>query len=849
MNFIEELTNDALQDNYLKDIFYKAEVYSSQYFFQVQKDELSEKEYIDLLRFADILSHSEKSQAKNKSYKIISLLIQNYQSNEIFQTFANSIMTRLGNFPALQLFNETFNKEVIQSYEVLYERSLKETFQKIPESKLIFTDAQYEIFESLKNNNHFSFSGPTSLGKSFIIQAFIRHLITEHRGTDNIVILVPSRALINQTVAKLKNEFKDENNYTVLAHPSVPTMFRTEKSRYIFIFTPERLIAYMSNIENPKIDYLFVDEAHKIISQKDTRSPLYYHSILQAERKSIKLYFASPNIQNPEVFLHIFEKSTEENIAIRTSPVAQNRYFLDLIDNNCLMLSDTGTEYKIPIDYSNNTFFFWLNKLGGEDKSIIYCNSKNDTINYALDFAKTRKVKEDEALTEVIELVKEYLHEKYYLIDCLNKGIAFHFGNLPQTIREKVEKLFEDKVLDYLFSTSTLLEGVNLPAKNIFILSDMIGLSKFTDVDFWNLAGRAGRLSKEMSGNIICMRVQENKWVKGRDNPQVDLDIVKNKNTNDIEPLIIKGQENFYKNIAASLKNTNFTNKKASQNKKDIWNHYANLTLLHEMKGDKSVLRDNFIKKNKEAAEVLATQVKDINIPVKIISASSMIKAKYQNNIFNDQFLNKNILPEYFDYDVILKYLEIICDYYNWESEESGGKNPMLPNKAILKYYAVLMDNWMKAKPLKMIISSSIQYYKKKGEIWDVNHFELFDHKSKKHINMVVNEVIANIDNVLRFKLKNYFENYHNILKERLGDNNAGANWADYLEYGTTDFKVIELQNIGIPRHLAQYILDNHKECLEFDNNVLTDIKRDLLKNNFDQNSHEYKEYQDIFLT
>ena len=43
-----------------------------------------------------------------------------------------------------------------------------------------------------------------------------------------------------------------------------------------------------------------------------------------------------------------------------------------------------------------------------------------------------------------------------------------------------------------MFCTSTLLEGVNLPAKNIFIFSNAIGNSKFSDVDFWNLAGRAG---------------------------------------------------------------------------------------------------------------------------------------------------------------------------------------------------------------------------------------------------------------------------------------------------------------------------------------------------------------------
>jgi replicative superfamily II helicase len=355
---------------------------------------------------------------------------------------------------------------------VLFEKSVKETYQQIPNSDFIFTDSQYNIFESLKNNNHFSFSGPTSLGKSFIFSAFIHYLIKEHRGTDNLVILVPSRALINQTVNKLKADFKDENNYTILSHPTVPSMFRKENSRYIFVFTPERLISYLSNINNPKLDYLFIDEAHKIVAQKDTRSPLYYHAILLAERKSIKLYFASPNIQNPDVFLKLFEKSTEENMVIQASPVAQNRYYFDLVDNRCLMFSDTNKETEIPISYSNNDFFFWLDKLGGIDKNIIYCNSKTDTIQYALDFSLTREEKDSEDLSEVIDLVKEHLHEKYYLIDCLKKGVAFHFGNLPQLIRERIEKLFEDKVIDYLFCTSTLLEGVNLPAKNIFILAE-----------------------------------------------------------------------------------------------------------------------------------------------------------------------------------------------------------------------------------------------------------------------------------------------------------------------------------------------------------------------------------------
>lgn len=353
MNIISELSSNALQDDYLKELFYKSEKINAHKFFGITQDELTEKEFIDLLRFSDLLSRSTESEAQNKAYKIISLLEESYRNKEIFQIFAHSVMVKLGNFPALSLLEET-SENISQPYETLFTRYIKETYQEIPDSEYTFTDPQYTIFESLKNSNHYSFSGPTSLGKSFIINAFIRHLIKEHRGTDNIVILVPSRALINQTVVKLKEEFKEEKKYTILAHPSVPSMFKKEEQKYIFVFTPERLVSYFSDSNNPKIDYLFVDEAHKTVALKDTRSPLYYHAISQAQQKSVKLYFASPNIKNPEVFLQLFEKSTEESIAIKTSPVAQNRYFLDLVNNKTLMFSDASGDYKLPVEFNNN---------------------------------------------------------------------------------------------------------------------------------------------------------------------------------------------------------------------------------------------------------------------------------------------------------------------------------------------------------------------------------------------------------------------------------------------------------------------------------------------------------------
>lgn len=104
------------------------------------------------------------------------------------------------------------------------------------------------------------------------------------------------------------------------------------------------------------------------------------------------------------------------------------------------------------------------------------------------------------------------IHKDYYLADCLAHGVAFHFGSLPQVIRNKVEKLFKKGEIKYLFCTSTLLEGVNLPAKNIFILSNKKHRSNMSKIDFWNLAGRAGRLNFELFGNVFCIREEIKDW-------------------------------------------------------------------------------------------------------------------------------------------------------------------------------------------------------------------------------------------------------------------------------------------------------------------------------------------------
>ncbi len=844
MSLIEELSEKSINDEYFRELFSKAELLSAYNFFHIKENNINEKELLDLLRFADILSRSRNADAQNKAYKIISLLVGNYKDESVFRAFANSVLTKLGNFPALKFLEVDGYSDENPSLELIFEKYTKEIFQKIPGSSLVFTDSQYKIFESLKNSNHYSFSGPTSLGKSFILNSFIRHLIEVQKVNENIVILVPTRALINQTLLQLKKEFSNIKEYRILSHPTVPESFRFEGARYIFIFTPERLVAYLADTCNPKVGYLFVDEAQKVVAEKDSRSPLYYHAILQAERKSIKLYFASPNIPNPDVFLSLFDKSTEESINITSSPVAQNRYFLDLLEQHCRLLSDLGDEKDIPVNFSNRNFSDWLKFLSDNQSSLIYCNTKTDTIQYALSVSASLPYKNDERIDEVVSVIKEHLHEKYYLVDCLKKGIAFHFGNLPQRIREKVEILFVEKAIDYVFCTSTLLEGVNLPAKNIFILSNAIGLSKFTDVDFWNLAGRAGRLTKELSGNIICTRVEykKNRWK----NPEKDLTVVKNKSISPISPSIINGKKKFFENVEAALTESDFTRKNTTDDERKVWSHYANIALIHEIRQEDSTLRSNFISKKDGSEKVLRDMSLQNEVPEKILSSYSIIKAKYQNRIIRYNGLEELTLSSDISYKSVLQALETLCDFYSWDKEEVGGRNPMYRSRESLKYYAVLMSNWMDSTPLSRMISTAIDYYTKNGHIWDVDQLIDFNPKDKYQINLVINEIISNIDNILRFKLKNYFGNYYELLAEKLGEESAGKNWAEYLEYGTTDSRIIELQNIGIPRHLASYLLKNYHQYFKFYQGALVEVEKDNLLKVMDQGAVEFKELLEV---
>lgn len=849
MEIIDKLVEDIYSDEYFLKLFNKCLITSAEYFLKSEnQSNFTEKEFVDALRFADILSNSTNPKARNDSYLIITNLNHYYSTNPIYRTLSKAVFSKLGNYPAIN-FLEIKNKNLA---ELPFLRSIesdsKKIIQKVPDSEnTYFTDSQFELFSKLSNSTEFSFSGPTSMGKSFLIKSFVKKVI-KNSPPENIVIIVPTRALINQFSIDLKTDLSDLLDlykYKVFINSNVSDIITEEKYNYIFVLTPERLISYLSQENNPPIGFLFLDEAHKLTNNSDSRSITTYTAIEKVQKKygKVKLYFSSPNVSNPEVFLKLFNRNDNENFYnTEESPVLQNLFFIDLINRNFELYSNGNIiNLNSSVELFNVKDEIDLIKSIGEGKNnLIYCNSKKRTIEKANEYAQTiSKTNTTDEIKKAVKNIKEYVHPDYYLAELLPKGVAYHYGKLPQLIRNLVEELYKAEKIQNVFCTSTLLEGVNMPTQNIFILDNRNGIPPLKPIDFWNLSGRAGRLSKELEGNVYCVQYEGFVW----DNK----DVLK-KEKIELKPTILtKVDENLQK-IEKILNNKDIS---GTETEKEILKYIANIIKVDSLETNsnyKSPIIEKLIEKNKDKIiELARSKTKDYEIPSFILNFNQTIDFDIQNKVFLTLKKSKTniVLPAsgQINYNSCLEVLNKFYSLYSWDKAEKK-----LQNKNSLKYYAVLMNKWINGLTLSQIINQSIEWKIENDNTIKVSYsdYEKFDLKNKKHINTVIEDTIDDLEYILRFLFEKYFNHYYQVLVKILGEDKAGQNWATLLEYGTQNRIIIALQNVGLSRNTAIKIYQNHKDALSIIDNKLNGINKTKLLFQFKRDSLEYTEIKNV---
>ncbi|RWK59849.1 MAG: hypothetical protein EOR78_16360 [Mesorhizobium sp.] len=90
------------------------------------------------------------------------------------------------------------------------------------------------------------------------------------------------------------------------------------------------------------------------------------------------------------------------------------------------------------------------------------------------------------------------------LAQCLRKGVSFHHSALSGELRYLVERLAAMGTLDFIAATTTLAQGMNFPVASVVIHSvSKPGAGPLSPAEFWNIAGRAGRVGLSEKGVVV----------------------------------------------------------------------------------------------------------------------------------------------------------------------------------------------------------------------------------------------------------------------------------------------------------------------------------------------------------
>jgi replicative superfamily II helicase len=116
-------------------------------------------------------------------------------------------------------------------------------------------------------------------------------------------------------------------------------------------------------------------------------------------------------------------------------------------------------DFRVPGDIFDRISCITIvaDTIGKEDNSIVYANGPAEAEKIALFLSQLRKEKisVDIEIEDFIEFLKDNIHVSFPLVECLKFGVAFHYGNMPHLVRQKIEDLFSKNKIKYLVCTST----------------------------------------------------------------------------------------------------------------------------------------------------------------------------------------------------------------------------------------------------------------------------------------------------------------------------------------------------------------------------------------------------------
>ncbi len=501
-------------------------------------DSVPEIDWSYLISCASLFAQSNEGYALDIAFRVCQTGVQQRKIDASYRNACAAILDKMANKPAIMLAQA--RNYIDQQYlaDVPFQYTLEITRKHFRNTIgnehgwMLLNDFQHEVFESFRDAQMLTISAPTSTGKSFVFLEIIKNIL-EGNKLAKIIYVVPTRALIQQVLYDVQRVTKNmSERVEINTIPMLPSSWN--QCGQVLVMTQERLQWLLNDHPNISADYVIVDEAQKI---GDGYRGILLEQVLQqlSVNPNTHFIFASPMTENPNALLKCVSGSDDVSpdrkaIVSEVVTVNQNLFWIsrlgtattewqiDLIHReNKLSIGKLRTARIVTISERLPTISY---ALGGNNKgNLVYANGAAEAEKMALQLKSLilndyPEFKPSDAIRELIKLVKRTIHPDYALAEALRAGVAFHYGNMPLNIRNEIEEAFKEGDISYLVCTSTLVEGVNLPAKSIFIRGPQKGKNiPMNEMDFWNLAGRAGRQGKEFQGNIFCVDVtDETAW-------------------------------------------------------------------------------------------------------------------------------------------------------------------------------------------------------------------------------------------------------------------------------------------------------------------------------------------------
>ncbi|EGQ7692303.1 DEAD/DEAH box helicase [Vibrio vulnificus] len=433
----------------------------------------SEMEY--LLSCAVIfLEEYRKDKRKNLYFEIAYFIVLKSAINNGEYEPLLDVSSNFGLYP----ISNYITKNNLFTISASSEFSLSYQLRKFEYNSIIETYEQKKSRLELVNSNDEEncYIAPTSFGKSSLITEIIRE-----KQLKKVAIIVPTKSLLIQTYKLVKNNFLSRN---IIFHDEM----YDGSDDFIAIFTQERALRLLKD-ESISFDLLIIDEAHNLFNY-DSRSLLLTRLIRRNRNRNPKSvnYYLSPLISDSnnlrvENEQEIFERKIISNIKEadiyeykESGEVRKYNRFLDVF-------FESG--------YSENFLSYIIEN--SKDKNFLYLRAPKRVEELSILLDSKLEFIGSPSLMELSDVISMNVHKDFYCVDYIKKGLVYLHGKLPDLIKEYLEfKFSENKEVKYVVANSVILEGVNLPVDNMYIMNT----NSLDAKSLTNLIGRVNRLNE-----------------------------------------------------------------------------------------------------------------------------------------------------------------------------------------------------------------------------------------------------------------------------------------------------------------------------------------------------------------